>query len=86
MSRRGDNDKKVDDLEIADVDTEADYDMDSDGSVSLEYSEGDDKVQVRGESETIGTTDPLSGKIGRVKLGVNGEVKRRTEKEGDDEE
>jgi hypothetical protein len=86
MSRRGDNDKKVDDLEIADVDTEADYDMDSDGSVSLEYSEGDDKVQVRGESETIGTTDPLSGKIGRVKLGVNGEVKRRSEKEGDDEE
>lgn len=86
MSRRGDNDKKVDDLEIADVDTEADYHMDSDGSVSLEYSGDKDKIQIRGGSETIGTTDPLSGKIGRVKLGVNGEVKRRSKKEEGDEE
>lgn len=89
ISRRGDNDKKVDDLDIDDVNTEAGYKIEDDGSVSLEYSGGDDRIKIRGASETIGTTDPLSGEIGRVRLGVNGEVKERArddEGEGGDEE
>lgn len=86
LTRLGEDNSKTDPLSVASIDTshpdvsgevldgddESDGDDSDDGFIQCDDNHG--RITFEGRSESIGTSDPFSGLVGKLRLDITGEV------------